>query len=343
MVDGQPVTARDLGNNFFLEDAHLGQPRAQCVTALLQELNEHVRGSYVNDSIESVLAANPTFLDDFSLVVATQLPESSLRALAAACATRSLPLVVLRSYGLCGVVRLAACDHVVTEAHPDNVPSDLRVCSPFPELLAFASTRFGAMESLSAVERKHVPYVVLLLRALDAYKGTHGGALPSSYKEKQVVKAWLSATAEAWFGVGNAEDALNFEEAKAAVNTALAAPSLPANTRAVLAEAEARLGSAMSSEGSTSPIAPADATSNTCAPRDPSRRRAPAPIGACGAVRGCGAPARAHPAPRAACSRCGASLALARAGTSGRWRPGWRAMWRARAGACSRSSARSPT
>lgn len=241
VIDGALVTARDLGNNFFLEEADLGRPRAECVTRLLKELNEHVRGSYVHEDVGSLIRTNPAFLDDFSLVIATQLTEPSLRLLASACRERSLPLVVLRSYGLVGTVRVAPIEHVLVEAHSDNTPSDLRVVDPFPELLAFARDRFGHVDTLSSSERKHVPYVVLLLHAVAEYKAAHGGALPSSYKEKQAIKAALGALAERWFGEGGAADALNVEEAKAAVNTALSAPSIPPSARAVMAEAEARL------------------------------------------------------------------------------------------------------
>jgi len=254
VVDGAVVTARDLGNNFFLDESHIGRPRAECVTAMLQELNEHVRGSYVNDDVTALLESNPFFLDEFTIVAATQLPEPALRRLALACAARSIPLVNLRAYGLAGLVRVAAGEHVVAEGHPDNTPSDLRVCAPFPELLAYAESRFGGADSLSANERKHIPYVVLLMQAVQAYKDGHGGALPSTYREKQAVKALLSAQAEKWFGVLGAEDAINFEEAKAAVNTALAPPSVPGDVRAVLEAAQGHVEAMRpSSEDATSP------------------------------------------------------------------------------------------
>ncbi|KAJ1620086.1 hypothetical protein T492DRAFT_1080434 [Pavlovales sp. CCMP2436] len=257
VVDGATVTARDLGNNFFLEEAHIGRPRAECVTALLQELNEHVRGSFVSENPGSLLRNNPGFLDEFNFIVATQLPEPTMRMLADACAERNLPLVVLRSYGLVGTVRVAVSEHTVVEAHPDNAPTDLRACAPFPELLAFVSERFGDLGKLTTAARKHVPYIVLLLHVLDLYRAAHGGVLPASYKEKQLVKQALGQLAEGWFGVGLAEDAMNFEEAKLAVNTAVAPPSVPSNTRAVLVEALARLSQQLPTgpcEASSSPI-----------------------------------------------------------------------------------------
>ena len=49
-----------------------GQARAAAVTALLQELNDAVAGSYVDEAPEALLLANPRFLDGFALVIATQ-------------------------------------------------------------------------------------------------------------------------------------------------------------------------------------------------------------------------------------------------------------------------------
>lgn len=240
VVDGAVVQERDLGNNFFLDATQVGESRARCVTSFLQELNEHSRGSFVQEDPLSLLRTKPSFLDDFTFVIASQLPEPALRVVASACEERGIPLVALRSYGLCGSVRVITKEAVVVEAHPEHTVSDLRVCAPFPELLAFLNKRFPAMDTLSALDKKHIPYVVLLLRALAQYRASHGNKLPAAYKDKQEVKGLIAQLAEEWFGAEGAADAVNFEEAKAAVNTALSPPSIPSNTAAVLREAEAR-------------------------------------------------------------------------------------------------------
>ena len=48
------------------------QSRAAAATALLQELNDAVAGSFVDEAPDALLAANPRFLADFALVIATQ-------------------------------------------------------------------------------------------------------------------------------------------------------------------------------------------------------------------------------------------------------------------------------
>lgn len=72
IVDGCRVSAQDLGNNFMIEADSLGQPRAQVVTSLLQEMNDSVAGSFVEEAPETLLESNPSFLADFSLVIGTQ-------------------------------------------------------------------------------------------------------------------------------------------------------------------------------------------------------------------------------------------------------------------------------
>ena len=56
VVDGGRVEPRDLGNNFMVEASALGQPRAKVVTGLLKEMNESVRGSYVEEAPEALVA-----------------------------------------------------------------------------------------------------------------------------------------------------------------------------------------------------------------------------------------------------------------------------------------------
>ena len=78
IVDGATVGQADLGNNFFVDESCVGKPRAAAVTELLQELNEHVSGSYVAEDISQVLASRPEYLNSFSLVIATQLATKEL-------------------------------------------------------------------------------------------------------------------------------------------------------------------------------------------------------------------------------------------------------------------------
>lgn len=73
IVDGNKVTAADLGNNFLVDEGRLGQSRAQAVTDLLKEMNDTVSGSYVEDTPEQLLESRPEFLGGYDLVIATQV------------------------------------------------------------------------------------------------------------------------------------------------------------------------------------------------------------------------------------------------------------------------------
>ena len=45
----------------------------QVVTELLQELNESVAGSYIEESPENLINSNPQFFRQFTVIVATQV------------------------------------------------------------------------------------------------------------------------------------------------------------------------------------------------------------------------------------------------------------------------------
>lgn len=149
VIDGNPVTRRDLNNNFFVDEASLGQPRSkvkyrstvirtkgsrsfftrgsipfvevlsplplvclnQVVTSLLMEMNPDVRGEYRAVSPEVVIRGEPDYLLSFTLVIATQLEEATLRDLAQVLWASRTPLLIARSYGLIGYLRYVCRGH----------------------------------------------------------------------------------------------------------------------------------------------------------------------------------------------------------------------------------------
>ena len=107
IVDGAKVEPTDLGNNYLVTATAVGSSRAQCVTECLKELNETVTGSYVEEDVDKLIANNPGFFNNFDLVIATQLPEGSAVVLDALCRERGVSLVIARSYGLIGYLRVS--------------------------------------------------------------------------------------------------------------------------------------------------------------------------------------------------------------------------------------------
>jgi amyloid beta precursor protein binding protein 1 len=100
---------------------------------------------------------------------------------------------------------------------------------PWEELSNFAASLTESIESLSAYEHGHIPYVALLLHYLAEWKQTHG-SLPSTYKEKTAFRSTVAAGARTDTPEGGEE---NFDEAVAAVLKTISSPSISSSVREV--------------------------------------------------------------------------------------------------------------
>jgi amyloid beta precursor protein binding protein 1 len=289
VVDGGSVSRRDLGNNWLCSREHLGQSRARCVAALLGELNEEARGSYVEDDPEALLRREPAFVtgpaaaagggDDnagggsdgaaaaasahhhhhhharprtaqhhvrfpsppFDLVVASGLREPALLRLDALCRAAKIPLVAVRCYGLGGTVRLSLADPLgVWDSRPDSIVDDLRVCEPWPELLAHCEAVAGekALREMDDHAHRHAPFAAVLVAAAGAWRAERGGMPPSTAEERAEFKARLAAlrrrAPEDQGGAPLEEE--NFDEALRAAFHAWTPARVPAEAAAVLAD-----------------------------------------------------------------------------------------------------------
>lgn len=150
------------------------------VLDLLLEMNEDVKGEYRTEDPRALIqqlaghsgpeaaAAALSFFRSFNLVIATQFSEEELLPLADALFSAGVPLMLARSYGLLGSVRSIVPEHRVAESRLDRGSPDLRICKPFPALRAFADSI--NLATLSDIEHAHVPYVLLLIKALDSWR-----------------------------------------------------------------------------------------------------------------------------------------------------------------------------
>lgn len=235
IVDGGKVEPRDLGNNFLVSEASLGEPRAKVVTELLQELNESVSGSYVEEVPEVLLDNKPKFFSSFQLVIATQMRETDLLKLDAICRASRVQLLVVRSYGLVGYLRASLPEHHIVESKPDSQVDDLRLHDPWPELQQWALSY--DLTALDDVAHAHMPYVVLLLQAAERWRAAHGGTLPSTSADKAAFKASVAALRRTVEGVPLQEE--NFDEAAKAAFHVYTPYSIPSEVRALLEDEEA--------------------------------------------------------------------------------------------------------
>ncbi|KAJ3311180.1 NEDD8-activating enzyme E1 regulatory subunit [Blyttiomyces sp. JEL0837] len=224
ILDNHVVTGADIGSNFFLTPDSLGQLRGRCCTELLAELNEEVAAHHVDEKPEDVIESKPSFFKQFSLVICNQLNERSTAKLADICWDLEIPLVVVKVNGLYSYIRLSVAEHPVVETHPDQF-FDLRLDSPFADLSRFAQS--FDLEKLDGAKKSHVPYIVILLKALERWRDQHKTDLPSTSRERDDFKKIIKG-----FGMGMDDE--NFEEALAASYRACTKTKIPSHVNDIL-------------------------------------------------------------------------------------------------------------
>mmetsp|Transcript_21156 Transcript_21156/g.58704 ORF Transcript_21156/g.58704 Transcript_21156/m.58704 type:complete len:539 (-) Transcript_21156:37-1653(-) len=230
IVDEAKVTNRDLGNNFLVSAESLGHSRAECVAELLKEMNDTVLGNFIEQSPEALLDGEPKFFRDFTLVVATQMREQDVAKLDALCREGGVKLLIARSYGLMGYIRISVPEHLVEDSKPDNIIWDLRLSNPFPALQDWALS--FDLDSMDDVLHKHIPYTALLIQAAQQWKEAHGGSLPSSTAERREFKALVSANQRSVEGVHVEEE--NFSEALANIHRVWTPMRVPSEVQVIL-------------------------------------------------------------------------------------------------------------
>ncbi|EDL11219.1 amyloid beta precursor protein binding protein 1, partial [Mus musculus] len=190
IIDGNLVSGEDAGNNFFLQKSSIGKNRAQAAMEFLQELNSDVSGSFVEESPENLLDNDPSFFCRFTIVVATQLLESTLLRLADVLWNSQIPLLICRTYGLVGYMR------IIIKEHPED--------------------------------HSHTPWIVIIAKYLAQWYNETNGRIPKSYKEKEdfrdLIRQGILKNEN-----GAPEDEENFEEAIKNVNTALNTTQIPSS------------------------------------------------------------------------------------------------------------------
>ena len=142
-----------------------GKSRAEVTNQLLVELNPDVHGDYIDEDIEQVLENNPEFLNNFSIIVATELKEKTLMELSSKLWELDIPFLNCKSYGFLGYIRTQVKEHTVIESHPDNLPQDLRLDKPFPALIEYVNS--VNLEEMELKDHAHVPYLVILFKYLE--------------------------------------------------------------------------------------------------------------------------------------------------------------------------------
>lgn len=231
IVDGKKVGPEDLGNNFFLDSSSLGNSRAVRATELLRELNDRVKGYSVEEDPVALINTKLEFFETFTVVVATDLPEAPLRKLAGFLYEKSIPLVVPRSYGFIGSIRISTPEHTIVESKPDNPTDDLRLYNPFPELQKYADS--VELEGLDSAKHSHIPYVVILIKALQKWRSEHDGKAPESRADKDGFKKLIASMSR---DISTQE---NFGEANKAALKAWTPSRIPDDVQTIIKDEKA--------------------------------------------------------------------------------------------------------
>jgi len=204
VVDKQIVSNADLGRSFFVEHNDVGKKRAEVTTRLLRELNPDCKeGIAIDKSVEELISV-PSFFDSFNIVVATGVEEGPLLKLASICWEKNILFAIVDIYGLLGYIRLQVKEHTVVESHPEFSLPDLRISAPFEGLVKYSNSLNP--DEMNSAQHSHIPFPILLLKALDIWKKEHGGKPPSSSKEKDEFKRFV--TTLSW-----SPKEVNFQEA----------------------------------------------------------------------------------------------------------------------------------
>ncbi len=243
--------------------SHISSNAAQA-SALLSELNPDVHGYYMtvpsleyinfnsflrylmenppsssssndgdgngNDS-DCKKSSNQPLSNKNILVVSADQPSPVSLPLSHACYVNSIPLILVRSYGLIGYVRIQTPPpyHPILDARPTHRIPDLRLSSwpLFDGLHNVVASVKNLDDMTDTMDHSHVPFVIILLQALEKWRTTvsnsnshemddivetsseteEGPKFPETMTEKEEFRRVVKGMAK------NLNNEINFEEA----------------------------------------------------------------------------------------------------------------------------------
>lgn len=187
IIDASKVQSHDLSSNFFLSEDDLGAGIAESAVRNLNELNVDSMGQAIEKDVET-LVDDPSFWSQFSLVIATSLYGDVLSRLAGILFHNNIPLLQLGSVGFYGFLRIINQEHTILDSH--TAPFiDMRLNHPWTELRNYVDSI--DLAQLDHMGHAHVPYIVILIKALDAWKA-EGRAAPATSSEKKEFKSFVA-------------------------------------------------------------------------------------------------------------------------------------------------------
>lgn len=183
--------------------------------------------------LESFIANDNALASYNFILVAAPVDPAILSTIRQQSQTLGIPLFYSHSIGYFShfSVQLPLAFPIV-ETHPDPITtSDLRVLKPWPALQEFAREKTVNMDTMSGMDKAHIPYICLLLHYLERWQNDHDGKVPDTYKEKQEFR-------DGYVRKGSPDEE-NFDEACAAVLKSLNPPTASSSVRDILNAPEA--------------------------------------------------------------------------------------------------------
>ncbi|KAJ9110209.1 hypothetical protein QFC20_003061 [Naganishia adeliensis] len=209
IISDATAQPRDIATNFFLVPDSMGESIAEETTRLLKELNPSVEGCSRQANPTQLMKDEPEFFLSFTMILSVNSPPEFDLALSDLLWSASnnesmnpdIPLITVRNSGFIGKMRLQYRQHCIVDTHAESTLT-LRLDQPFQALVDYA--RNLDMESMDSMEHSHIPYAVLLVRALARFKAA--GHPKVTYDNLDAYKETLATERRAL-------DEENFEEA----------------------------------------------------------------------------------------------------------------------------------
>ncbi|KAJ2077817.1 hypothetical protein H4R24_004893 [Coemansia sp. RSA 988] len=231
VVDDATVGEQDVRTNFFVRTTDVGQSRAQCIVTNLSELNPDVIGQAIVTSAVDFMESHAKLFDTASLVISCAQPESVMCELSRRCEKANIPMLAASSAGFQAEVLTSVSEHTVVESHVDSRP-DLRIVTPFAELRKYVDS--VDLDSLDSTDLAHVPYVVLIIKALDKW------AADAGVEKKGLEYKQTSKVAELLTKMTPVPDEENFLEAAANAPMCCVDYELPFEVKQILEDPAAK-------------------------------------------------------------------------------------------------------
>ncbi|EXJ93108.1 ubiquitin-like 1-activating enzyme E1 A [Capronia epimyces CBS 606.96] len=202
VLDHELVTGEDLGVQFLVTEAHIGQNRAEAALPELQKLNPRVELYTDADDIKEKL---PEYFHSFDITIATGLPVDVLCNINMACRAYGRKFYAADTHGMYGFIFADLCLHdFVVEKPRSNRPSKIgdmetptrsvtavdskRENQTITDIIAYHETytplRLANLSPLPARSRNtrrskmRVTPLLSCLRALFDFQSQSGGHLP---------------------------------------------------------------------------------------------------------------------------------------------------------------------